>query len=238
MKTFSGGFRWSSSLFAFVCGLASIAGVSVRGASSPTEALVWGLTGNALYSAGGAPGLPVAAGMSFVPGTVIKTGAGAVVDLFLGDAFGHVRLVENSRLEILKLHPPTSGDAGQLELDLQAGSLVGTGHQFATPTSYQVKVSNGIAGIGRAAYRVNARGFLVVLEGTGVFAYVPATGEPGAHVVSGPPASYFSPFEGVRASPPALTTEVSEQLRARLRYHLSESKLPKPDLQANPRRAF
>jgi hypothetical protein len=45
---------------------------------------------------------------------------------------------------------------------------------------------------------------------------VPATGEPTANTLNGPPASYFSPAEGVREAPKQLAREVTKQLRARL----------------------
>jgi hypothetical protein len=52
----------------------------------------------------------------------------------------------------------------------------------------------------------------VLLQGTLVFAYVPPSGDPVPYTLTGPPAVYFSPVEGVQLAPAALVREVQRQV--------------------------
>jgi hypothetical protein len=102
-------------------------------------------------------------------------------------------------------------------------------------------VANGVVGIGDGQYRLDAHGYLVVITGRTVFAHVPAAGEPVAYAVTGFPASYFSPAEGVRPAPPELVKEVAKQHKARLRKRARDftpaNPLPSERLDSNaPRR--
>jgi hypothetical protein len=46
--------------------------------------------------------------------------------------------------------------------------------------------------------------------------HVPASGEPIPYKMKGPPSVYFSPVEGVKPAPAALTREVNYQLKSKL----------------------
>jgi len=61
-------------------------------------------------------------------------------------------------------------------------------------------------------YRMSSTGYIVVLNGTVIFVYVPPGGQPTPYTLLGPPAVYFSPIEGVRPAPEDLVTEVRGQL--------------------------
>jgi hypothetical protein len=58
------------------------------------------------------------------------------------------------------------------ELDLKAGSILGTVKKLTPSSKYEVKVPNGVAGIRGTIYFVSASGILRVLSGMVVIAFV------------------------------------------------------------------
>ena len=149
-------------------------------------------------------------------GSLIKTGVGSAVDLSLGQTGGGVRLTANSLLALTKLALQATNSAREIQLDLREGTMLGNVGNWPRGDQYQIKISNGILGIGGGQFRVDTRGYIVQLTGASVFAYVPASGEPVAYTLTAPPPVYFSPLEGVKAAPPALAREVQGQAAARL----------------------
>src|SRR5262249_38352848 len=150
--------------------------------------------------AGGAES-PLKAGERLGQGTTIKTGPRAAVDIYLGANAGKLRLTQNSTAVLNKLAHLDAASEKQIEIqiDLVDGMLLGIGNSLSTASTYEIKVSNGIAAVGSSDFRIDAKGRIVVLNGSIVFAHVPVGGDPVAYTVHSPPASYFSPPEGVKA---------------------------------------
>ena len=171
---------------------------------------VQGVTGQATYTVAGAAAIPLRAGASVPAGATVTTGRSSAVDLYFGLEIGTMRLTQNTVLSLEKLGPQTS-------LSLLEGSVVGWGAKVPASTEFQVKLPNGIVGIVEGKYRLDARSYLVLLNGAIVFAYVPPGASPTPYTLKGPPAVYFSPIEGVKPAPAALQREVELQCKGKLR---------------------
>jgi hypothetical protein len=186
----------------------------------PGRAEVRAVMGSASYSTSGGQAMALRPGAVLAEGLVIQSGPGSAVDLWLGQSAGTVRLTQSTTLALEKL--PTSDDAPentiQIRLNLLDGTILGFNNNLTTASRYEVKVSNGIVAVGGNKFRINSRGFLVLLSGTLLFAHVPAGGEPVAHTLKAPPAVYFSPIENaVRRAPLTLEEEVFRQCKPKLR---------------------
>src|SRR6266705_3408622 len=93
----------------------------------PGKAEVRAIKGVAVYSTGGGPSMPLKVGTVLGPGTVVKTGAGSSVDLFLGNSAGVVRLTENTTLGLDKVTLTDTGadTAVEVQLNLPEGTMLG-----------------------------------------------------------------------------------------------------------------
>src|ERR1043165_2944873 len=127
---------------------------------------VRGVNGEATYTVGNSAAVSVRKGVSLPVGALVKTGRGAAVDIYLGPTYGTVRLTQNTILSIDKL------EARQTFLTLWDGAFVGWDAKVPANASFQVKLSKGILGFVSGKYRVDARSYLVLLEGLMVHAYV------------------------------------------------------------------
>ncbi len=174
------------------------------------RAEVQGIQGPATYAVSAAVPLPLTKGIPILPGTVVKTGRGSALDLYFGPEVGTMRLLQNSILFVESL------ERNQTRLTLREGSLVGWNARVPASSEFQVKLPKGIAGIVRGKYRVDSASRLVLLDGHLVYAHI-SNGQPTPHVLTAPPAVYFSPIEGVRAAPKPLQNEVETQTRGKLR---------------------
>ena len=78
-----------------------------------------------------------------------------------------VRIFENTVLSIDKLTIDQTGvdTVTDTELDLKAGSIMGTVKKLSTASKYEVKVPNGVAGIRGTIYWLSASGQLSVVQG-------------------------------------------------------------------------
>ncbi|MDB6030715.1 MAG: hypothetical protein JWM16_1053 [Verrucomicrobiales bacterium] len=194
--------------------------VTLQAQEAMGQAQVHGILGNATAMGVDGKITPLKSKMVLVPGTTIKTGPRAAVDLFLGKSAGIIRLTENS---ILVLKQYKLMDAGgqtiiELELNLDQGSLLGKeGHINTSSSHYEIKIPTGIAGIDGGTFRINAQGYIVLTEGSLAYVHVDAAGQPKAYKLHAPPATYFSPVEGVKPAPEALTREVNFQLKSKLK---------------------
>jgi len=184
--------------------------------TAANTAKVSAIKGGALSVAPGSSPVPLHLGDVLPEGSLIKTGVGSAVDLSLGKTGGGVRLTANSFLALTKLALQETNTAREIQLDLREGTMLGNVGNWPRSDQYQIKISNGILGIGGGQFRVDTRGYIVQLTGTSVFAYVPASGEPVAYTLTAPPPVYFSPLEGVKVAPNALAREVQGQAAARL----------------------
>ena len=199
----------------------ALAASSGFGQAPTGGAKVAGVVGTAVYSTSGNASLPLNPGDRLAEGWILKTGPGSAVDLSLGPRAGILRLTENTTVSLDQL---VAGGAipdtqVQIKLNVTEGTVVGFNNQLTTAAKYEVKTATGIAAIGGSGFRVDSRGRVVLLAGTVLVAYVPAGGEPVIHTLKAPPASYFSPREGVRPAPKALEQEVRAQCKPKLRPH-------------------
>ena len=180
----------------------------------PGKAKVKAIKGSASFSLPGENAKPLKVGTTLTSGSVVKTDGKSSVDLFLGNSAGVVRMTENSTLALDKL---TLLDTGadtvvEIQLNVAQGTILGNVNKLSVASRYEIKVPNGIASIRGTQFRAGADGNLVLLQGTLVFAYVPPTGDPVPYTLTGPPAVYFTPVEGVQLAPPALVREVQRQV--------------------------
>ena len=180
---------------------------------------VKGLKGVATYGAPTSPAtLPLQKGTAVPVGAVVRTGSGSAIDLAFSHSAGTVRLAQNSTLSIDKFtsaEPP--GTAVEIQLNLLDGTMAGFDKKLSSASKYQIRVSRGIADVGGSKYRINAQGYLVLLDGTALFVFVPPSGEPVPFELKAPPPVYFSPLEGVRPAPDQLVREVVLQSKGQLR---------------------
>jgi hypothetical protein len=187
---------------------------SLQAQTQPGKAVVRAVKGTATYTVGGGPAEPLKVNTVLPTGSVIKTGPASAVDLFLGNSAGVIRITENTTLGLDKL---TLTDTGadtvvEVQLNVPEGTIIGNVNKLSAASKYEVKVPNGVAGIRGTVYRLSSTGYVVVLEGTVVFVYVPPGGAPTPYTLVGPPAVYFSPLEGVKLAPEDLVREVRGQL--------------------------
>ncbi len=213
----------------------------------PGRALIQGLSGYASLTNPGEPARAAAVGSLVEPGARLQTGPDAALDLLLGGNVGAVRLMENSLLHLndLEMDPVRPGTVAEIQLNLESGILVGHGNQSGFEVRYQIKIPTGIAGIGGGHFRIHARGYVVLLEGTVIFVAGAPEREPEAFTLRSPPPVYYSPVEGVRPAPEALIKEIQKQTRARLKSRSKSSAETVPysiseplDLNRPPRRRF
>ena len=163
--------------------------------------------------------LPLRRGASLAEGLVIRTGPDSALDLSLEKLAGIARLAENTTVVLEKLpHDEAEAIAPvHVRLNLLEGTLLGIGNTLPLTERYEVKTPTGIAGIGASEFRIDARGYIVVLSGKVLFAFVPPGKQPVVHTLQAPPPVYFSPHEGVRPAPGALEREVRAQCLPKLR---------------------
>ena len=183
-------------------------------AQTPGKAEVRAIKGTATYTtAGGAP-LPLKVGDVIYSGAAIRTGAGSVVDLFLGNSAGFIRITENTTLALDKLAFTETGadTVVEVQLNLPDGTILGNVNKLSAASKYEVKVPNGVAGIRGTRFRISSSAYVVLLDGSLIMVYVPSpTGNPTPYPLFGPPAQYFSPTEGVKPCPDELYREVTGQ---------------------------
>ncbi len=180
---------------------------------------VRGLIGSATYGTAGLPAAPLLLGTVVPIGSVIKTAPGAAVDLLFNCKAGVVRLLQNSTLSLDKFSASdsTPGGAVDIQLYLIEGSMVGFDKKLSNASKYQIKVAHGIADVGGSKYRIDAQGYLVILDGIALFAFVPPSGEAVPFELKASPPVYFSPVEGIRPAPEELVREVVLQTKGQLR---------------------
>jgi len=180
---------------------------------------VRGLLGSAGYSMGGGTPASLRGGMAVPVGATVKTGPGSAVDLALGHNAGVVRLLQNSTVTLEKFNAPDPNPAApvDLQLALGEGTLVGFDQKLSSNSKYRIKVPQGIAQVSGSKYRINSQGYLVLVDGSAVFAFVTSVGSPAPFELRTPPPVYFSPVEGVRPAPPELVREVVLQTKGQLK---------------------
>lgn len=180
------------------CFLALATANQISAQTSDSIAKVVAISGSARYFLpGDSAHHDLKVGMIIKPGTTIQTatGLGNYVDLVLNNSraveaptasptqISHytpkaeqdgIRIKENSVLVINKLTITHTGaeTVTDTELDLQAGTILGTVKKLSPLSKYEVKIPNGVAGIRGTIYEITATGILKVLSGSVVLAYV------------------------------------------------------------------
>jgi hypothetical protein len=208
--------KLANKLVAMIVGMAVLSlASSLQAQTQPSKAEVRSVKGTATYTVGGGPAQPLKVGTILPAGSVVKTGPASMVDLFLGNSAGVIRVTENTTLGLDKL---TLTDTGadtvvEAQLNLPDGTILGNVNKLSAASKYEVKVPNGVAGIRGTRYRISSTGYTVLLDGTLVFVYVPPGGQPTPYTLVGPPAVYFSPLEGVKPAPEDIVREVNAQFR-------------------------
>ena len=177
------------------------------------RAEVRAVRGTATYTVEGGPETPLKKGTVLTSGSVIKTGPESSVDLFLGNSAGTVRVTENTTLglDTLKLTDTGAETVVEIQFNLPQGSILGDVNKLSPASKYEIKLPNGVAGIRGTKYRISSTAYIVLLEGTLIFVFVPPGGNPTPYTLVAPPAVYFSPIEGIKPAPKDLVREVLEQ---------------------------
>jgi hypothetical protein len=197
-------------LVSCVLALTSANFASAQSTTSDGIAKVVKISGDARYfTAGDSTPHSLKEGMILKSGTTIQTasGEGNFVDLVLNNAqavappepspsaIAHyqpkaeqdgVRIFDNSVLSVDKLTVTATGaeTVTDTELDLKAGSVLGTVKKLSPSSKYEVKIPNGVAGIRGTIYYLNASGIIKVLSGSVVVAYVGSGGNVITQVVN------------------------------------------------------
>ncbi len=169
---------------------------------------VAGLRGLAQFSRDGGAFRPLKPGTVLQNGDTLQTATDSALDLNLGPKAGTLRLLQSTTLQI------SSIDLNQVLLNLKGGEVVGNPGKQPASGKYRIEVPGGIAGIVAGDFRLNAKGYLVVIDGKALFAEA-TSGEPRVHSLDG--TVYFSPQDNaVHPAPKELQKDVRTQLKARL----------------------
>jgi hypothetical protein len=195
-----------------VSSLLVIASVSSVSAQSSTDGIakVVAVAGDARYFvAGDSTPHVLKTGMILKSGITIQTASGPLnyVDLVLNNPqaiapptpsasdVAHyqpkaeqdgIRIFDNTVLSVDKLSKTMTGadTVTDTELDLKAGSILGTVKKLSPASKYEVKIPNGVAGIRGTIYFLSASGVVRVLSGSVVVAYVGSGGNVITQVVN------------------------------------------------------
>ena len=193
----------------------TVTAASLQAQTQQGKAEVRAIKGSATYAIGGGAAMPLKVGTVLPPGATVQTGAGSVVDLFLGNSAGVVRVAENTTLGLDKLTITDTGADTVIEnqLNLKEGTMLFNVNKLSAASKYEIKLPNGVAGIRGTQGRCNSNAYIVLLGGTLVFVHAPPGGVLKAYTLGpAPPPVYFSPLEGVKPAPPDLVLEVEAQL--------------------------
>lgn len=204
----------TNGLVKLTLGLLAIGLATGLQAQTPGKAEVRAIKGQANYSTAGGAFLPLKVGAILYSGTTIRTSSGSLVDLFLGNSAGFVRITENTTLALDKLAFTETGadTVVEVQLNLPDGTILGNVNKLSAASKYEVKVPNGVAGIRGTRFRISSSAYVVLLEGSLIMVYVPPNGQPTPYPLFGPPAQYFSPTEGPKPAPIDLVREVEHEL--------------------------
>ncbi|HXG49155.1 MAG TPA: FecR domain-containing protein [Methylomirabilota bacterium] len=186
----------------------------LRAQTLPGRAEVRAIKGQAFVSVGAAPARPLKVGTVLLTGATIRTGPDSLVDLFLGNSAGVLRITENSTLVLDRLTLIETGldRVVEVQLNLPEGQILGNVNKLSGASKYEIKVPNGVAGIRGTRFRFGAKGDVVLLDGALIFVHVGPGGNPVPYTMTAPPAVMFSPSTGVQLATPAVIQEVTGQM--------------------------
>lgn len=164
-------------------------------AASSGTATVIRLQGKARYTTGNNVWLPLQVGHSLRSGTLIQTASESWLDLTFdegedvapqpvvhqmiyrpGSEAGRtiVRLRENTLMAIDRfMRERTGADiVTETQLDLRTGQILGNVKKMSAASRFEVKFSNGVAGIRGTLFSISASGLLTVFEGSVVVSFM------------------------------------------------------------------
>ena len=160
-----------------VVGIAAVAlmgsAVSLRaGKIGPDGAKVIRLRGNARYTTDQKTWKELKKGTILKSGALVQTAPTTVLDLCLNEARSKnspdtmqtaddvIRIFENSALSLDKMA------ADEVQLDLRAGSIMGTVGKLSATDKYEIKLPRGMVGIRGGTYIADSSGTVNVFQGS------------------------------------------------------------------------
>jgi hypothetical protein len=155
------------------------------------------VNGNAEGCTNGTTFYPLQAGDFAGPGLILKTGAGATVDLILRDSGTVLRMLPETTLEFTKLNKQAAGEqlVSDTSLRLIKGTVIGSQRKLAVPSHFDIAMAQSVATIVGTEYVVSASGAVSVLDGVVAINYN-LSGSGGSVQVSIPAGSTFDPATG------------------------------------------
>ena len=142
--------------------------------SSPGAAKVIRLRGSARYTTDQKTWKELKKGTYLKSGALIQTAPNTVLDLCLNEARSKnspdtmqtadnvIRVFENSALSLDKMA------SGELQLDLRAGSIMGSVGRLSAADKYEIKLPRGRIGIRGGTYIADVSGVVNVIQGSAV----------------------------------------------------------------------
>jgi hypothetical protein len=187
--------------------------VAVGAGLSTARINIKAVNGNVTYSTNGIDFQPLHAGDFAGPGSILKTDAGATVDLILQDSGTVLRMLPDSVLKFSRLKKQPAGEqiVTETSLKLIKGSIIGSQRKLAVPSHFEIATAKSLATIVGTEYVVNANGAVTVLEGQVSINYN-LPGNKGSIKVSIPQGSTFDPATGtvVPTSPQYLLNLIAD----------------------------
>jgi hypothetical protein len=188
------------SFFPLLCAgfvvLASVTRVA-GGEFSAARINIKSVNGQASCSIDGTAFRPIRAGDCAGPGSIVKTEAGATVDLVLPDSGTVLRMLPDTTLKFEKLNMQPAGEqvVSDTSLKLLKGSVIGAQRKLAIPSHFDIAMSQTVATIVGTEYVVSASGAVTVLDGAVSINYN-QPGNGGSVKVTIPQGSTFDPATG------------------------------------------
>jgi hypothetical protein len=155
------------------------------------------VNGHATVCSDGSTFKPLHSGEVAGPGSILKTDAGATVDLVLQESGTVLRMLPDTTLEFAKLNKQRAGEqtVSDTSLKLLKGSVIGSQRKLAIPSHFDIAMAQGVATIVGTEYVVNASGAVTVLDGA-VSVNYNLPGAIGSVKVDVPAGSTFDPATG------------------------------------------
>jgi hypothetical protein len=226
-------------------GLASIA----LAQPAPIQAEVRHVKGTATYSVPGGPGKPLKEGTTLIAPTSIKTGPESLVDVYLGQSAGLIRIAQNTSVSIDKLTSMETGadDVIEAQMNLPKGQMFFDVNKLSQASRYEIKVPYGVAGIRGTGGAINdgspnplpefggkSLPPVLLTEGRLIQVYNPPGGGPVAYTLTAPPSVAWSPTGGVQPAPPDDVRFTTGQIEEARRATRGEVPQAPPVPQAEP----
>lgn len=170
-----------SSLMVFGVALAATTMFTSSAQAGEGKAVVRSVRGTAQSSVQGGEWKPLNVNQVLGSGSAIKAGTSSSVDLFLAENGPVVRVTQDTTLELDKLSLDRAGVDVVIEtqLDLKAGTILGSVKKLAAASRYEVKTPYTVCAIKGTEYQISADGVHHAITGTLLVVYTnPSTKNP------------------------------------------------------------